>query len=56
MMFRRHGIFSEMLITHDIRDITKRPDASLSQQQRDLIYQIGKILTLLTLFRLLSKK
>ena len=43
MLFRRHGIFSEMIITHDIRCITKRPDATLSQQQRELIFQIGRI-------------
>ena len=42
MMFRRHGIFSKMIITHDIRCITRRPDATLSQQQRELISQIGK--------------
>ena len=42
MMFRRHGIFSEMIITHDIRCITGRPDATLSQQQSQLISLIGR--------------
>jgi len=40
MMFRHHGIFSEMIVTHDIRCITGRPDAKLSRQQRQLISQI----------------
>ena len=42
MMFRRYGIFSEMIITHDIRCITRRPDATLSTQQNELISMIGK--------------
>ena len=43
MMFRRHGIFSEMIITHDIRCITTRPDATLSPQQMEFLSQIGQL-------------
>ena len=44
LMFRRHGIFSEMIITHDIRDVTGRSNATLSEQQKTILDKIGKIL------------
>ena len=38
-----HLFISEMIVTHDIRCITRRPDATLSEQQKELISQIGKM-------------
>ena len=39
MVFRCSGIFSEMILNHDIRCITGRPYATLSPQQRELIFK-----------------
>ena len=42
MLFRRHAIFSKMILNHDLRTITKNPLAKLNKQQKDLLEKNGK--------------
>ena len=42
MMLRRHGFFSKMIINHDLRIITKNPEAELDVIQWNLLKLIGK--------------
>ena len=41
MLLRRCGIFSTMIISHDLKMLTKNPKAELNEIQRDLLKQIG---------------
>ena len=41
MMLRRHGFFSKMIINHDLRIITKNPEAELDEIQWELLELIG---------------
>ena len=41
MLFRRTGIMSEMVISHDLRIITKNPKAKLNDVQRKFLENIG---------------
>ena len=41
MLLRRCGLFSIMVISHDIKMLTKNPEAELDEIQRDLLEQIG---------------
>ena len=42
MLLRRNAILSRMLINHDLRTITKNPEAELDENQLDFLEQIGK--------------
>ena len=44
-LFRGRGIFSEMILNHDLRRITGRATAELNPQQRKLISDIGNAST-----------
>ena len=41
MLLRRCGLFSIMIISHDLKKLTKNPKAELNEIQRDLLKQIG---------------
>ena len=41
MLLRSTGIMSEMVISHDLRIITKNPKAKLNDVQRKLLKNIG---------------
>ena len=41
-LFRRHAIFSKMILNHDLRTITRNPLAKLNEQQRELLEKNGK--------------
>ena len=41
-LFRRHAIFSKMILNHDLRTITKNPLAKLNKQQKELLEKNGK--------------
>ena len=43
----QYNIFSDMVITHDMRSITRRPDATLSEQQRKVLNMIGNLIKIL---------
>ena len=43
LLLRSEGIFSEMMLGHDLKLVTGRPTATLNPQQKDLIYNIGKL-------------
>ena len=42
MLLRRKAILSELVITHDLRTITKNHKAKLDTNQLELLNQIGK--------------
>ena len=42
MLFRRTGLFSYMILRHDLRLITENPKAELNKQQKKIISHIGK--------------
>ena len=42
MMLRRCGLFSLMIINHDIKMLTKNPEAKLNENQRKLMEDIGR--------------
>ena len=42
MLLRRCGLFSTMIISHDLKKLTKNPKAELNEIQRDLLELIGK--------------
>ena len=42
MMLRRCGLFSIMIINHDIKMLTKNPEAKLNENQRKLMEDIGR--------------
>lgn len=41
MLLRRCGLFSIMVLSHDIKILTKNPKAELNAIQRNLLIQIG---------------
>ena len=41
MLLRRCGLFSTMIISHDLKKLTKNPKAELNEIQRDLLELIG---------------
>ena len=41
MLLRRCGIFSIMVLSHDLKMLTKNPKAELNEIQRDLLEEIG---------------
>ena len=41
MLLRRCGLFSIMVISHDLKMLTKNPEAKLDENQRELLEQIG---------------
>ena len=41
-LLRRHAVFSEMILNHDLRTITGRPTAKLNHVQRDILTSIVK--------------
>ena len=41
MLLRRCGLFSNMVLSHDLKMLTKNPKAELNEIQRDLLKQIG---------------
>ena len=41
MLLRRCGFFSIMVLSHDLKMLTKNPEAELNEIQRDLLKQIG---------------
>ena len=45
MLLRRCGLFSIMIINHDIKMLTKNPEAKLNENQRKLMEDIGRQLT-----------
>ena len=42
MMLRRCGLFSIMIINHDLKMLTKNPEAKLNENQRKLMEDIGR--------------
>ena len=42
MLLRRCGLFSIMVINHDIKMLTKNPEAKLNENQRKMIEDIGR--------------
>ena len=42
-LLRRHAVFSEMILNHDLRTITGRPTAKLNDVQREILTSIGKL-------------
>ena len=40
MLLRRCGLFSIMVISHDLKMLTKNPEAKLDENQRELLEQI----------------
>ena len=43
MLLRRCGLFSIMVLSHDIKMLTKNPKAKLNENQRKLVEKIGII-------------
>ena len=41
MLLRRCGLFSNMVLSHDLKMLTKNPKAELNEIQRDLLELIG---------------
>ena len=41
MLLRRCGLFSIMVLSHDLKMLTKNPKAELNENQRDLLKLIG---------------
>ena len=41
MLLRRCGLFSIMVLSHDLKMLTKNPKAELNEIQRDLLEEIG---------------
>ena len=42
MLLRRCGLFSMMVLSHDIKMLTKNPEAKLNHNQKILLEKIGK--------------
>ena len=42
MLLRRCGLFSIMVLSHDIKMLTKNPKAKLNENQRKLVETIGR--------------
>ena len=42
MLLRRCGIFSIMVLSHDLKLLTKNPMAKLNENQRKLLEKIGR--------------
>ena len=42
MLLRRCGLFSIMVLSHDIKMLTKNPKAKLNENQRKLLEKIGR--------------
>ena len=42
MLLRRCGLFSMMVLSHDLKMLTKNPKAKLNEKQRKLLEQIGR--------------
>ena len=42
MLLRRCGLFSKMVLSHDIKMLTKNPKAKLNENQRKLLETIGR--------------
>ena len=47
MLLRRCGIFSTMIISHDLKMLTKNPKAELNKIQRNLLELIGNIVIII---------
>ena len=45
MLLRRCGLFSTLVISHDLKMLTKNPEAELNEIQRELLELIGKYRT-----------
>ena len=41
MLLRRCGLFSIMVLSHDLKILTKNPEAELNDIQRELLKRIG---------------
>ena len=41
MLLRRCGLFSIMVMSHDLKMLTKNPEAELNEIQRELLELIG---------------
>ena len=41
MLLRRCGLFSIMFLSHDLKILTKNPEAELNDIQRELLKRIG---------------
>ena len=41
MRLRRCGLFSIMVLNHDLKILTKNPEAELNEIQRELLREIG---------------
>ena len=41
MLLRRCGLFSIMVLNHDLKILTKNPEAELNEIQRELLREIG---------------
>ena len=42
MLLRRCGLFSIMVLSHDLKMLTKNPKAKLNETQRKLLETIGR--------------
>ena len=42
MLLRRCGLFSTMIISHDLKKLTNNPEAELNENQRELLKKIGR--------------
>ena len=42
MLLRRCGLFSIMVLSHDIKMLTKNPNAELNENQRQFLEEIGR--------------
>ena len=42
MLLRRCGLFSMMVLSHDLKMLTKNPKAKLNENQRKLLEKIGR--------------
>ena len=42
MLLRRCGLFSIMVLSHDLKLLTKNPMAKLNENQRKLLEKIGR--------------
>ena len=49
-LFRRHAIFSEMIVNHGLRTITKKHDAKLDPIQKEILLEAGNISSFFFLF------
>ena len=45
MLLRSEGVFSQMILNNDLRIITSNPLARLNDTQRQIIKEIGRIVT-----------